>query len=169
MAPFIGQSTRRLEDARFLTGRGTFVDDVNDAGQGWASVIRSPYAHAVIERIDTAAARTMPGVVGVYTHGDMANLGDLPCATQVATVAPMIVPPRPALARNRVRHVGDPVAFVVADTGEQARDAAERIAVAYRPLPSVIDAAAALAPGAPLLWEESPGNLSYRFERGDRE
>src|SRR5689334_3434824 len=166
MAPFIGQSTRRLEDARFLTGRGTFVDDVNDAGQGWASVIRSPYAHAVIERIDTAAARTMPGVVGVYTHGDMANLGDLPCATQVATVAPMIVPPRPALARNRVRHVGDPVAFVVAETAAAARDAAEQVVVDYAPLPCVVDPVAALRPDAPRIWDT--GNESYRFQRGDQ-
>jgi carbon-monoxide dehydrogenase large subunit len=86
----------------------------------------------------------------------------------VATVAPIIVPPRRALARDRVRHVGDPVAFVVADTSDQARDAAERIAVAYRPLPAVVDATAALAAEAPLLWDEAPGNLSYRFERGDK-
>ena len=107
---FIGQSTRRLEDARFLTGRH-FVDDVNIAGQAWAHVVRSPHAHATIDRIDTAAAHAMPGVLGIYTYGDIADLGLLPCATQVATVAPMIVPPRPALANGRVRHVGDPVAF----------------------------------------------------------
>ena len=124
-----------------------------------------------IDGIDADAARAMPGVRGVFTAADLDadGIGTLPCVAQVATVAPMIVPPRPALASDRVRHVGDPVAFVVADTSEQARDAAERIAVAYRPLPSVVDAAAALAPGAPLLWDEAPGNLSYRFERGDRE
>ncbi|MDR3528937.1 MAG: xanthine dehydrogenase family protein molybdopterin-binding subunit, partial [Rhodopila sp.] len=131
MAPFIGQSTRRLEDARFLTGRGIFVDDVNVAGQAWAHVVRSPHAHAVIDRIDTAAARAMPGVLGIYTYEDIADLGVLPCATQVATVAPMIVPPRPALARGKVRHVGDPVAFVVAETAFAARDAAEQVAVDY--------------------------------------
>jgi len=162
---FIGQSSRRLEDRRFLTGRGVFVDDVNDAGQVWACVVRSPHAHAVIDRIDTVAARAMPGVVGIYTYQDVADLGMLPCATQVATVAPMIVPPRPALANGRVRHVGDPVAFVVAESAYAARDAAEQVVVDYTPLPAVVDAASALAPGAPRLWDT--GNESYRFRRGD--
>src|ERR1700712_16233 len=124
MAPFIGQSVRRLEDDRFLTGRGVFVDDVNDAGQAWAHVVRSPHAHATIDRIDTAAALAMPGVLGIYTYHDIADLGLLPCATQVASVAPLIVPPRPALAHGKVRFVGDPVAFVVAETPAHARDAA---------------------------------------------
>lgn len=162
---FIGQSSRRLEDQRFLTGRGVFVDDVNDAGQAWACVVRSPHAHAVIDRIDTVAARATPGVLGIYTYQDVADLGLLPCATQVATVAPMIVPPRPALANGRVRHVGDPVAFVVAETAHAARDAAEQVVVEYTPLAAVVDAAAALAPGAPRLWDG--GNESYRFQRGD--
>ncbi|MFL5279811.1 MAG: xanthine dehydrogenase family protein molybdopterin-binding subunit [Rhodopila sp.] len=166
MAPFIGQSKRRLEDARFLTGRGTFVDDVNDAGQAWASVVRSPYAHATVERIDTAVAKAMPGVVGIYTYDDIADLGTLPCATQVATVTSMIVPPRPALARDRVRHVGDPVAFVVAETATTARDAAEQVVVDYSPLPCVVDPVAALRPGAPQIWDA--GNESYRFQRGDQ-
>ncbi len=166
MAPFIGQSTRRLEDARFLTGRGVFVDDVNDAGQAWVHVVRSPHAHALIDRIDTVAARAMPGVFGIYTHQDIADLGLLPCATQVATVAPMIVPSRPALAHQRVRHVGDAVAFVVATTASAARDAAEQVAVDYIPLPSVVEAAAALAVDAPAIWDT--GNESYRFQRGDQ-
>jgi carbon-monoxide dehydrogenase large subunit len=124
----------------------------------------------LIEGIDTAAARAMPGVSGVFTAADLDadGVGTLPCIARVATVAPMIVPPRRALARDRARHVGDPVAFVVADTVQQARDAAERVAVTYRPLPAVVDAKAALAAEAPLLWDEAPGNLSYRFERGDR-
>jgi carbon-monoxide dehydrogenase large subunit len=166
MAPFIGQSTRRLEDARFLTGRGVFVDDVNIAGQAWAYVVRSPHAHAVIERIDTVAAGAMPGVLGLYSYSDIADLGVLPCTTQVATVAPMMVPPRPALANGKVRHVGDPVVFVVAKTALAARDAAEQVVVDYTPLPCVVDAAAALAPDAPLLWDG--GNRSYRFLRGNR-
>ena len=165
MVPFIGQSTRRLEDARFLMGRAVFVDDVNWAGQTWAHVVRSPHAHATIDRIDTVAAGGMPGVLGVYTYEDIADLGLLPCATQVATVAPMIVPPRPALARGSVRHVGDPVAFVVAETPVAARDAAEQVVVDYTPLPCVVDAAAALVAGAPLLWDT--GNESFRFQRGD--
>src|SRR6201996_5604484 len=160
---FIGQSARRPEDQRFLTGRGTFVDDVNDAGQAWAYVVRSPHAHATIDRIDTSAAT---GALGIYTYEDIADLGLMPCATQVATVAPMIVPPRPALANGRVRFVGDPVAFVVAETAVAARDAAEQVVVDYTPLPCVVDAAAALAPGAPALWDT--GNESYRFQRGDQ-
>ena len=166
----IGGSLRRLEDFRFLTGAGRYVEDFSPPGQLHAVVVRSPHAHALIDGIDTAAAREMPGVRGVFTAADLDGdgIGALPCIAQVATVAPIIVPTRPALARDRVRHVGDPVAFVVADTSEQARDAAERIAVAYRPLPAVVDAVAALAPDAPLLWNEAPGNLSYRFERGDK-
>jgi carbon-monoxide dehydrogenase large subunit len=163
---FIGQSTRRLEDQRFLTGRGVFVEDVNDAGQAWAHVVRSPHAHATIDRIDTTAAGKIPGVLSIYTYGDIADLGLLPCATQVATVAPMIVPPRPALANGRVRHVGDPVAFVVAETASAARDAAERVVVDYTPLPCVVDAVAALRPDAPSIWDT--GNESYRFQRGDQ-
>jgi aerobic carbon-monoxide dehydrogenase large subunit len=152
-----------MEDERFLTGRGTFVDDVNIAGQLWACVVRSPHAHAVIERIDSGTVTR----ASVFTYADIADLGVLPCATSVATVRPMLVPPRPALANGRVRHVGDPVAFVVAETQSAARDAAERVMVEYRPLPPVVDAAAALRPGAPLLWDEAPGNLSFRFQKGD--
>src|ERR1700719_3260482 len=166
----IGRSLRRLEDPRFLTGRGRYVDDIDLAGQLHGIVLRSPHGHAAIEGVDTAAARAMPGVRGVFTAADLEadGIGLLPCIAQVATVAPMIVPPRRALARDRVRHVGDSVAFVVADTKDRARDAAERIAVAYRALPAVVDATAALAAKAPLLWDEAPDNLSYRFERGDK-
>src|SRR3954452_5871191 len=165
MAPFIGQSIRRLEDARFLTGAGVFIEDVNDPSQTWACVVRSPHAHAVIDRVDVTAARAAPGVLGVYVYDDVADLGLLPCATQVATVAPMVVPPRPVLASGRVRHVGDPVAFVVAETRQAARDAAELVAVDYTSLPCVVDAVSALAPDAPAIWDG--GNESYRFQRGD--
>jgi carbon-monoxide dehydrogenase large subunit len=166
----IGRSLRRLEDARFLTGQGRYVDDIAVSGQLYGFVLRSPHGHASVEGIDAAAARAMLGVHGVFTAGDLDadGIGTLPCIARVATVAPMIVPPRRALARDRVRHIGDPVAFVVADTVQQARDAAERVDVAYRPLPAVVDARVALAAQAPLLWEEAPGNLSYRFERGDK-
>jgi carbon-monoxide dehydrogenase large subunit len=166
----IGRSLRRLEDARFLTGHGRYVDDIAVSGQLHGVVLRSPHGHAVIEGIDGAATRTMRGVHGVFTAADLDadGIGTLPCIARVATLAPMIVPPRRALARDRVRHVGDPVAFVVADTAQQARDAAEQVAVAYRPLPAVVDATKALAAQAPLLWEGAPGNLSYRFERGDK-
>jgi aerobic carbon-monoxide dehydrogenase large subunit len=166
----IGRSLQRLEDERFLTGRGRFVDDLAGPGQLHGVVLRSPHGHAVIEGIDAAAARAMPGVAGVFTAADLDadGIGTLPCIAQVATVAPIIVPPRRALARDRVRHVGDPVVFVVADTLQKARDAAERVAVTYRPLPAVVDARKALAAQAPLLWDGAPGNLSYRFERGNK-
>jgi len=166
----IGRSLRRLEDRRFLTGQGRYVDDIDMPGELHGIVLRSPHAHALIEGIDAAAARAMPGARGVFTAADLDTdgIGTLPCIARVATVAPMIVPPRRALARDRVRHIGDPVAFVVADTVDQARDAAERVVVTYRPLPAVVDARQALAAEAPTLWDEAPGNLSYRFERGDK-
>jgi carbon-monoxide dehydrogenase large subunit len=166
----IGRSLRRLEDQRFLTGQGRYVDDIAVSGQLYGVVLRSPHGHASIEGIDAAASRAMPGVHGVFTAADLDadGIGTLPCIARVATIVPMIVPPRRALARGRVRHVGDPVVFIVADTLQQARDAAEQVAVAYRPLPAVVDARAALAAQAPLLWDKAPGNLSYRFERGDK-
>jgi carbon-monoxide dehydrogenase large subunit len=164
------RSVRRLEDARFLTGRGRYVEDFALPGEVHAHVLRSPHGHAVIERIDMAAAREAAGVLGVFTEADLRadGLGPLPCIAQVSTVDPLIVPPRYALARGRVRHVGDPVALVVAASREQARDAAERIAIEYRPLEAVVDAAEALLPGAPQIWDEAPGNLCYRFQRGDQ-
>jgi aerobic carbon-monoxide dehydrogenase large subunit len=147
----IGRSLTRFEDDRFLRGRGRFVDDIAVPGQLHGVVVRSPYGHAEIAGIDVTAARALPGVHGVFTAADLAadKIGPLPCIAQVATVAPMIVPRRFALVAERVRHVGDPVAFVVADTIDIARDAAELVAVDYRVLPAVVDASAALTPGAP--------------------
>jgi carbon-monoxide dehydrogenase large subunit len=166
----IGLALPRIEDARFLRGQGRFVEDFSVPGQLHGIVVRSPHAHAEIVRIDTTAARAFPRVHGIFTAADLEadGIGPLPCIAQVATVEPMIVPPRHALAGDRVRHVGDPVAFVVAESRELARDAAERIAVDYRVLPAVADAPAALLPGAPQLWDAAPGNLAFRFERGDK-
>jgi carbon-monoxide dehydrogenase large subunit len=166
--PFRGQSLLRLEDERFLTGRGRYVEDIDYAGQAWMQVVRSPHAHAEIGHIDTTAARALPGVLGVFTAADLGELGPLPCTVPVASVAPMIVPPRFALAAKRVRHVGDAVAFVVADARTTARDAAELVAVDWRELPSVVDAPAAMRAGATQLWPEAPGNVSYRFQKGDQ-
>jgi carbon-monoxide dehydrogenase large subunit len=163
-----GQSIRRLEDERFLTGRGRFTDDINHAGQLHLQVVRSPHAHARIRGIDTAAAQAVPGVVGVFQAGDLDGLGPLPCTTKVPTVGPMLVPEHFALAGDRARHVGEPVAFVVAETLAAARDAAELVLVEYDPLPCVVDAVTALAPGAPQLWDDVPDNRSFRFEKGDR-
>ena len=164
------RSVRRFEDVRFLTGRGRYVEDFVLAGEAHAYVLRSPHAHALIEHIDTASAQAVPGTLGVFTEADLRadGIGALPCVAQVARVDPMIIPPRHALAGGRVRHVGDPVAFVVAESRDRARDAAERIAVEYRPLFAVVEASAALMLRSPVIWEEAPGNLSYRFQRGDR-
>ncbi|HEY3848097.1 MAG TPA: molybdopterin cofactor-binding domain-containing protein, partial [Acetobacteraceae bacterium] len=165
--PFRGQSLRRLEDARFLTGGARYVEDIDLPRQAWMHVVRSPHAHAVIERIDATAAQAIAGVLGVFTAADLSDVGPLPCTVPVASVAPMVVPPRFALAADRARHVGDPVAFVVAETRIAARDAAESVSVDYRFLPAVVDGPAALLPKAPQLWAQAPGNLSYRFQKGD--
>ncbi len=165
----IGRSVRRIEDERFLTGRGRYVEDVDLPGALHACVVRSPHAHAEILRIETAAARRAPEIVGVFTGEDLRSdrVGVLPCVAQVPTVDPLIVPPRHALARGRVRHVGDPVALVVAASRNAARDAAELVEVAYRSLDAVVEGPAALTEGAPLLWDEAPGNLAFRFLKGD--
>src|ERR1700745_2489451 len=139
----IGTPVRPREDYRFLTGQGTYTDDINRPGQLHAYILRSPHAHARITSIDTAAARAAPGVFAVYTGKDMVadGVGGLPCGGQVHSKegSPMAEPPHPVLAVDRVRHVGDPVAVVVADTLAQARDAAELINVGYVEEPSVVD------------------------------
>ena len=161
---FRGQSLRRLEDARFLTGRGKYIEDIDLSSQAWMHVVRSPHAHAAIDRIDAAAARAMPGVLGVFTAADLADLGPLPCTVPIPG---MITPPRFALASERARHVGDPVAFVVADTRYAARDAAEEVMVDWRTLPSVVDGPTAMRAGAVQIWDQAPGNVTYRFQKGE--
>ena len=160
----IGRSIRRVEDLRFLTGKGRYVDDIASPDCLWGHVLRSPHAHATIVRIDVAAAMAMVGVRGVFVAADLAELGPMPC---LAAVKPLIVPPRSTLATGRVRHVGDPVAFIVADRADIAREAAELIEVDYDALPSVVDGRAALSPGAPVLWDMAPGNLAFHMEKGD--
>jgi aerobic carbon-monoxide dehydrogenase large subunit len=162
-----GLSLPRLEDARFLTGRGRYIEDIDIPGQAWMHVVRSPHAHARIERIDTSAAHTLPGVLGVFTAAELSSLGPLPCTVPVASIAPMIAPPRHALAPERARHVGDPVAFVVAETRNVARDAAELVMVDWRELPAIVDSTTAMQGDAPQLWEQAPHNMSYRFQKGD--
>ena len=162
-----GLSLPRLEDARFLTGRGRYIEDIDIPGQAWMHVVRSPHAHAVIERIDTAAARALPGVLGVFSAADLSSVGTLPCTVPVASIAPMIAPPRHALARERARHVGDPVAFVVAETRNVARDAAELVMVDWQELPAIVDSTTAMRGDAPQLWDQAPSNMSYRFQKGD--
>ncbi|RAH98418.1 carbon monoxide dehydrogenase [Acuticoccus sediminis] len=164
-------SIPRLEDERFLLGRGRYTADHHRPGELHAVVVRSPHAHADLKSVDTGAAREMPGVVGVFSDADLAadGLGPLPCEMTLDAVSPLVKPPRWILARERVRYVGEPVAFVVAETLAQAMDAAEAVDVDYDALPVVVDEVEALGEGAPQLWDEAPGNLAFVFERGDRE
>ncbi len=167
----MGQAVPRTEDARLLTGGGQYTDDVNLPGQLHAHVLRSPHAHAAIRGIDTAAAKAAPGVVAVYTVADLDadGIGDVPCNVPLKQKDGSLlkVPPHPALARGAVKFVGDAVAFVVAETLEQARDAAELVEVDYDPLPAVAGTAAALDPAAPRIWDVAPSNLSFDWEKGD--
>ena len=172
MAEGMGRAVRRTEDERFLTGRGRYLDDLALPRQAWGQVVRAPHAHAGIGAIDAGAAAAMPGVRAVFTAADLAaaGIGGIPCvmAPKGADGSAAALPPRPVLAAGRVRMVGDPVAFVVAESAAGARAAAEAVAVAYRPLPAVTDAEAALEPGAPALHDDAPGNLCVDWELGDR-
>jgi len=168
----IGQSVPRTEDPRLLTGRGKFVDDFFVPGQCHACVLRSPHAHARIVSVEARAARAMPGVLAVLTGEDWAAEGfghiEPSIPRRRRDGKPIFVPPRPALAHRRVMLVGDPVAFVVAETVSLARDAAERIEVEYEPLPALTATERIGAPGAPALWEGCPDNETFFFTQGNR-
>ncbi|MGC2412491.1 MAG: xanthine dehydrogenase family protein molybdopterin-binding subunit [Stellaceae bacterium] len=166
----IGQPVRRVEDRRFLTGHGHYLDDIDRPRQAHAVMLRSPHAHARIRAIDTERAAG-PGVLAVFTGAELAGdgIGTVPCLSGVANrdKSPMAMPQRPTIAVDRVRHVGDTVAMVVAETGSIARDAAERIVVDYEPLPCVVETGQALEPGRPAVWDQHPGNLCFDWEIGD--
>jgi aerobic carbon-monoxide dehydrogenase large subunit len=168
----ISQPVLRREDPRLLRGEGRFVDDVEPAGLAHCYVVRSPHAHAAIESIDVEAARAAPGVIAVYTSADLAAdaIGSIPCITvpKVKEGTSFVPKRQPLLAGDRARFVGDAVAFVVAETADQARDAAELIEVAYRALPAVTAADAGANDDAPLVWDDVPANRSFAFELGDR-
>ena len=159
-----GQSVKRVEDVRLLTGKGNFTDDLHRDGMAYGVTLRSPYAHAEITRIDTTAARAIPGVLAVYTHADIAAYGPVPCLVPLS--AP-VVTPRILLADDRVRFVGDAVAFVVAETREAARAGTEAIEVDYRELPVVASLDAALADGAPKIWNDARSNSLFDWAVGD--
>ena len=167
----IGAPLRRVEDKRFLTGHGRFVADIELSGALACALVRSPHAHAAIRRIDASAALAAPGVVAVLTGADMAADGVAPMRplwlVRSRDGSPMAEPARFAFARETVRHVGEPVAAVVAATLAQAVDAAERLAVDYAPLSAVTDARAAQAEAAPQLHACAPGNVCFRWARGD--
>ena len=172
MTASIGVAERRAEDERFLTGRGCYIDDVVLPRQAWGRVVRSPHAHAELGDLQTEAALAMPGVCAVFTAADLAEagIGAIPCvmAPEGADGIAAALPPRPVLAAGRVRTVGDPVAFVVAESAAEAQAAAEAVTVAYRPLAGISDAEAALQAGAPQLHDEAPSNLCVDWELGDR-
>jgi carbon-monoxide dehydrogenase large subunit len=167
----IGQAVRRKEDIRFITGAGRFTDDIQLPGQAHAYLLRSPHAHAGITAIDTAAAKAAPGVLGVYTNEDVAaaGLGAVHCAVPLKNRdgSDFVSPGRPLLAAGRVRCVGDPVALVVAETLEDAKDAAELIEVEYATLPAVVDPVLAVKSGAPNLHDAVPGNVALDWALGD--
>jgi carbon-monoxide dehydrogenase large subunit len=167
----IGQPVRRVEDRRFITGRGNYLDDINRRHQAYAFMLRSPHAHAAIRAVDTAAAVSAPGVLAVYTGEDLARdgIGTIPCLSAVTNRdgSPSAMPPYPAIARDRVRHVGDTAAMVVAESIAAARDAAELIAVDYEPLSAAVDTVHGLDPGQPQVWDEAPDNLCFDWEVGD--
>ncbi len=171
-APLIGARIARKEDYRFLTGAGQYTDDVTLPRQTHAVFVRSPHAHANIKSIRKDAALKAPGVLAVYTGEDLAaaKVGGLPCGWLITDVngQPMKEPPHPCLAQGKVRYVGDHVAIVVAETAEQARDAAELVQVDYEPLPAVVDASKARAKGAPQLHDNAPDNTCYVWALGDK-
>ncbi len=168
----IGAAVRRKEDHRFLSGRGHYVDDINRPGQLYACLKRSDRPHARILAIDTAAASEAPGVVAVYVGADLEKdgVGGLPCGWQIHSKdgSPMAEPPHPVLAVGKVRHVGDPMAVVIAETRQQAKDAAEKVEVSYEDLPSVATMREALAEGAPRVHDDVAGNLCYDWHIGDK-
>jgi carbon-monoxide dehydrogenase large subunit len=161
----VGKPIKRREDPRLITGAGAFLDDIKLPGLTHAAVLRSPYAHARIVAIDTAAARAMPGVLGVFTGEDLKEVNPLPCAWQAGGVTNNVNTPR-VLAIDEVHQVGDPVAVVVAESRYQAEDALAAIDVDYEELPVVVDARKATAPGAPQLHENAPENVVMRWSCG---
>ncbi|MCL6609478.1 MAG: xanthine dehydrogenase family protein molybdopterin-binding subunit [Geminicoccaceae bacterium] len=168
----LGAAVPRKEDRRFLTGTGRYTDDITLPRQAHAVIVRSPHAHARIRAVDLEAARAMPGVLLLLTGAEVAamGVGGLPCGWQVtgSDGKPMAEPPHPVLAQGVVRHLGEPVVFVVAESLAQAEDAAEAVRVDYEPLPAVADAVAALASGAPLVHPELGHNRCYDWTIGDR-
>jgi aerobic carbon-monoxide dehydrogenase large subunit len=168
----LAQPIRRVEDPRLLKGAGRYTDDIVLPGMLFGIVLRSPHAAATITRLDTSAAAKLPGVAGVYTAADLKadGVGPMPCAALVANRdgTPQAAPPHPALADGAVRHCGDPVAFIVAETIKQARDAAEAIEVDYDILPSATDLATAMDDATPKVWPDVPKNIAFDWEIGDK-
>ena len=171
-APLIGARIERKEDYRFLTGAGQYTDDLTLPRQAHAAFVRSQHAHAKIRSVKLDKAKQAPGVLAIFTGEDLAaaKLGGLPCGWLITDVngQPMKEPPHPCLAQGKVRHVGDQIAIVIAETEDQARDAAELVEVDYEVLPAVVDGSKARAKGAPQLHEAAPDNTCYVWAIGDK-
>ncbi|HWV54087.1 xanthine dehydrogenase family protein molybdopterin-binding subunit [Pseudorhodoplanes sp.] len=167
----VGQPVPRTEDPTLVQGKGHYTDDIALPGQAYAAIVRSPHAHGVLNGIDTSEAATMPGVLGIYTAQDLAAYGTFKCIVPFKNRdgTEMRKPQRFALASGKVRYVGDPVAFVVAETAVQARDAAEAVVLDIDPLPAVTLASDAAKPDAPQLFDDAPGNLALDYHYGDAE
>src|SRR5262249_2788218 len=165
----IGAAVRRKEDIRFITGKGQYTDDISRPGEARAVFVRSPHAHAKIKRIDTSAAASSPGVLGVLTGADLAadKVGNLICGWMIHSKdgSPMKMAPHPAIAAGKACYVGDPVAVVIAESYAQARDAAEQVKVDYEPLPAVTDPAKAHS--SVQIHEVAPKNTIYQWSLGD--
>ncbi len=166
----VGQSVKRVEDIRLISGRGNYASDAVDKAELKAVFLRSPYGHAKFRIDDIEAARAAPGVRAVYVAGDFADLGGLPCLAPVPNADGSKTPlkPYPVMAADETHHVGDIIAMVVADTILQARDAAELISVTWEDLPAVTDMEMALRPDAPLVFAGAPGNVAYDTHIGDK-
>jgi carbon-monoxide dehydrogenase large subunit len=168
----IGASVKRKEDIRFITGKGHYTDDINRPGQAYAYFLRSPHAHATINKIDVATAAKMPGVVAIFTGDDIAagKVGGLICGVMIFSKdgSPMKAGAHPALAQGKARYVGDHVAVVIADTCVQARDAAEKVKVHYTELPAVVDLGSAAKAGQGQIHDAAPNNTVYNWHLGDK-
>ena len=169
----IGAPVRRLEDQRYITGKGHYVDDVNRHGQAYAYFLRSPHAHARIASIDSASAAAEPGVIAIFTGDDLAadKVGGLICGWMIHSKdgSPMKAGPHPALAQGKVRYVGDHVAVVIADTYAEAKDAAEKIVVDYEVLAAVAETARARTAGGEAVHEVAPDNTVFEFHLGNKD
>src|SRR6202166_1933896 len=167
----VGQPVRRKEDDTLVRGKGKYTDDFVAPGQAYCWMVRSSHAHGLIKGIDTAAARAMPGVLGIYTGKDLAaaNYNPFTCGLPLKSRdgSPLLQTNRLALSTDKVRFVGDPVAFVVAETLAQARDAAEAVELDIAPLPAVTDPEEAAKPGAPQLYDHIPNNVALDYYYGD--
>ena len=165
----IGQPVRRSEDPKLVRGEGCYTDDLSRPGQAYAVMVRSREAHGVIRSVDVAGAKAMPGVLAVYTAADISAYGPLKCHLPLKNRdgSPIRYTPRPALAGDKVRFVGDPVVCVIAETVAQAKDAAEAVTIDVAPLPVVLKPAEAVKPGAPLVFDGVPNNIALDYHYGD--